>query len=75
MHIAQPLHTLSLLTAEHTKSSVVDKLFQKIVTSSGGMQQQQTPGSFETNSENFSIKWCGCEVLSMMHLFPVSFLK
>jgi hypothetical protein len=49
MHIAQPLHTFSLLTAEHTKSSVVDKLFQKIVTSSGGMQQQQTPGSFETN--------------------------
>jgi hypothetical protein len=48
MHVAQLLQTLSSLTAEHTNSSAVGKPFSKLVASSGGAQQQQSPGSFET---------------------------
>jgi hypothetical protein len=48
MHVAQLLQTLSSLTAENTNISIVGEPFSKLVASSGGAQQQQSPGSFET---------------------------
>jgi hypothetical protein len=48
MHVAQLLQTLSSPTTEHTNSSVVGWPFSKLVASSGGAQQQQSPVSFGT---------------------------
>jgi hypothetical protein len=73
MHVAQLLKSLSSLSAEHTNFSVVGKPFYKPVAPSADAEQQQTPGSFETNFEGLSIYWYGREVLSTPHLFPVSF--
>lgn len=42
-HVAQLLQTLSLLTTEHANSSLMGQPFLKLVTSSGGAQQQ-SPG-------------------------------
>jgi hypothetical protein len=44
MHVVHLLQTLSSLTAEHTNSSVARQPFSKLVASSGGAQQQQSPG-------------------------------
>jgi hypothetical protein len=73
MHVAQLLQTVSSLTAENTNSSVVGHPFSKLVSSSGGAQQQQYPGHWKQNFKYFSIDWCRCEVLSTPHLFFVSF--
>jgi hypothetical protein len=76
MHVAQMLQTLSSLTAEHTNSFVLGWPFSKLVASSGGTQQQKSPGSFEMKLWMFFfIDWCRCEVLSMPHLFSISFWK
>jgi hypothetical protein len=48
MHVAQLLQTLSLLPAEHTNSSAVEKPLSKLVAPSGDAQQEQSAGSFET---------------------------
>jgi hypothetical protein len=45
--------TDSSLTAEHANSSVVGYPFSKLVASSGGAQQQKSPGSFETKLRAF----------------------
>jgi hypothetical protein len=47
MHVAQLLQNLSSLSAEHTNSSDVGYPFSKLMASSGGAQQQQSPRSLK----------------------------
>jgi hypothetical protein len=56
------LHTLSLLTAEHTNSSVVASHFQYLWHLAEAQSNNNHPGHLKQNLKSFSVDWCGCEV-------------